>query len=166
MKFRFLATVLAALLAALAQPALAQDKIYRCGNEYTNDAAQARERGCKQVQGGNVTVLESTPKAAPAASAAPASRAATPANAPRVSADDQRARDADARAILEAELRKTEARAQELRAEYNGGTPNRTALELRNPQGYAERTAEIKAQLDRAEADAAGIRRELDRLNK
>jgi hypothetical protein len=79
---------------------------------------------------------------------------------------DQRARDADARAILEAELRKAEARLTDLRREYNDGSPQRTALELRNPQGYIERTAELKASVTRAEADVAGIKRELARLNK
>ena len=43
------------LLIAMAAPAAwAQDRIYRCGNEYTNNATQARERGCKVVEGGNV----------------------------------------------------------------------------------------------------------------
>jgi len=83
-----------------------------------------------------------------------------------VGAADQRARDADARAILEDELRKAEARLADLRREYNDGSPQRTALEMRNPQGYIERTAELKAGVARAEADVAGIRRELGRLNK
>jgi hypothetical protein len=38
--------------------AWAQDRIYRCGNEYTNNATQAKERGCKLVEGGNVTVIQ------------------------------------------------------------------------------------------------------------
>ncbi|RYF06149.1 MAG: hypothetical protein EOO31_10715 [Comamonadaceae bacterium] len=144
-----------------------QDRIYRCGNEYTNNATQAKERGCKPVEGGNVTVLQSTRPNAPATSSGSASTgsaAAAPANSPRVGAVDQRARDSDARAILEAELRKAEARYAELNKEYNNGTPERTALELRNPQGYIERTAELKASLARAESDVAGIKRELARL--
>ena len=44
------------------------------------------------------------------------------------------------------------------------GAPQRSALELRNPQGYIERTAELKAAVTRAEADVAGIKRELGRL--
>ena len=161
---------LLALTAAVAalQPVWAQDRIYRCGNEYTNTATQARERGCKLVEGGNVTVLQgSRPAAAPAAPAGGGGSASTaPANTPRVDTADQRARDADARAILEAELRKAEARLADLRREYNDGSPQRTALELRNPQGYIERTAELKASVTRAEADVAGIKRELARLNK
>ncbi|SDL90187.1 hypothetical protein SAMN05428957_1019 [Oryzisolibacter propanilivorax] len=160
--------VLAAALAA-ALPVGAQDRIYRCGNEYTNQVSQAKERGCRLVEGGNVTVLQATPRrAAPAAtpSAPAAAASASPAGAPRVATADQRARDADARAILEDELRKAESRLAELRREYNDGAPQRTALELRNPQGYLERTAELKAGVARAEADVAGIRRELGRLNR
>jgi len=78
--------------------------------------------------------------------------------------NDQRARDADARAILEAELRKAEARHAELLREYNDGAPERNALDLRNPQRYMERTAELKASVARSESDLAGIRRELARL--
>ncbi|WP_367068208.1 hypothetical protein [Oryzisolibacter sp. LB2S] len=154
-------------LALMLQPAWAQDRIYRCGNEYTNNATQAKERGCKLVEGGNVTVLQGSRPAAPApaaASRASSSGSASPANAPRVDAADQRARDADARAILDAELRKAEARLEDLRKEYNDGNPQRTALEMRNPQGYIERTAELKAAVARAEADVAGIKRELARL--
>ena len=156
------------VIAALLQPAWAQDRIYRCGNEYTNNAAQAKERGCKLVEGGNVAVVEGTrPAAAPAGGAAPSGSkaASSPANAPRVGAADQRARDADARAILDAELRKAETRLADLRKEYNDGSPQRSALELRNPQGYIERTAELKAAMTRAEADVAGIKRELGRLS-
>lgn len=160
-------TVLMAL-AALAPAAWSQDRIYRCGNEYTNNASQARERGCKLVEGGNVTVVQgSRPSAAPASSqgaGSTAAPAASPSNAPRVDANDQRARDSDARAILEAELRKAEARLAELSKEYNNGEPQRTALELRNPQVYMERTAELKAAVARAESDVAGIKRELARL--
>lgn len=156
------------VVAAMLQPAWAQDRIYRCGNEYTNNAAQAKERGCKLVEGGNVTVVEGTrPAAAPAGGAAAPSgskAAASPPNAPRVAATDQRARDADARAILQDELRKAETRLAELRKEYNDGFPQRSALEMRNAQIYIERTAELKTAVTRAEADVAGIKRELGRL--
>lgn len=147
----------------LAPVAHAQDRIYRCGNEYTNNVSQAKERNCKLVEGGNVTVVEGARAPAKAAGAAPAA-APSPSSAPRVDNNDQRARDADARAILEAELRKAEARHAELLKEYNDGAPERNALDLRNPQRYMERTAEIKASIARSESDIAGIRRELGRL--
>lgn len=161
------------IIAALPVAAFAQDRIYRCGNEYTNNATQAKERGCKLVEGGNVTVIQgSRPSGGGGAasgggsSAASSSSAtsASPAGAPRVTNNDQRARDSDARAILESELRKAEARHAELVKEYNGGQPERNALDLRNPQRYIERTAELKASVARSESDIAGIKRELSRL--
>ena len=152
------------IIAAMLQPAWAQDRIYRCGNEYTNNAAQAKERGCKLVEGGNVTVLQGPRPAAAAPGGGAGASGSPPANAPRVDAADQRARDADARAILDAELRKAESRLADLRKEYNDGSPQRSALELRNPQGYIERTAELKAAVTRVEADIAGIKREIGRL--
>ena len=164
-------TLITLLLIAAAIPAVqAQDRIYRCGNEYTNNAQQAKERGCKLVEGGNVTVVQGT---RPASAAAPAaggggaaapSSATSPANAPRVSNNEQKSRDSDARAILESELRKAETRHAELLKEYNNGAPERNALDLRNPQRYTERTAEIKASLSRSESDIAGIKREIARL--
>ncbi|MFN7154469.1 MAG: hypothetical protein ACK4OE_12345 [Acidovorax sp.] len=163
-------TLITLIVIAASAPAVwAQDRIYRCGNEYTNNATQAKERGCKLVEGGNVTVVQGTrPAAAAAAPAAggigAAAPAASPSNAPRVSNNDQKARDADARAILESELRKAEARHADLAKEYNNGAPERNALDLRNPQRYMERTAELKASVARSESDIAGIKRELARL--
>ena len=162
-------TLISLLLIVVAAPAAwAQDRIYRCGNEYTNNAAQARERGCKLVEGGNVTVVQGTRPAAAAApqsaSAGGAAPAASPPSAPRVSSNDQKARDSDARAILESELRKAESRHAELVKEYNNGAPERNAIDLRNPQRYIERTAELKASVARSESDIAGIKREIARL--
>ena len=170
--------LLAVLLGSIASLSTvwAQDRIYRCGNEYTNSPGQAKERGCKLVEGGNVTVVQGTrtaPAFAPAAptgagissnntKAAPA--ASSPPSAPRVDQSAQRARDADARAILESELRKSETRLAELQAEYNQGAPQRNALDLRNTQHFMERTAALKDKVARAESDVAGIRRELGRL--
>ena len=158
-------------LCACLPAAWSQDRIYRCGNEYTNNATQAKERGCKVVEGGNVTVLQSQrPAAAPSSgggggsSASSSGSASAPANTPRVGASDQRARDSDARAILESELRKAEARQPELAREYNNGMPEKSALELRNTQAYQDRLAALKASLARADSDVAGIKRELARL--
>lgn len=161
------------LIAATVPAAWAQDRIYRCGNEYTNNAQQARERGCRLVEGGNVTVVQGRRPAgtasAPTTSAAPATGGSTastasPTAAPRATSSDQKARDSDARAILESELRKAEARHAELLKEYNNGAPERNALDLRNPQRYMERTAELKANVARSESDIAGIKREIARL--
>ena len=163
------------LLLATAGAALAQDVIYRCGNEYTNNVSHAKAKGCKPVDGSGVTVIHGTrPSAASSGggAAAPAKpRPAAPASAATASpapvrSDNtaQKARDSDARAILQTELNKAQTKLTELKTEYNDGNPVRSALELRNPQGYPERVEKLKADVKRQESDVAGIRRELDRL--
>ncbi|MEO0004023.1 MAG: hypothetical protein RLZZ22_1715 [Pseudomonadota bacterium] len=156
------------LLAALALPATAAaDKVWRCGNEYTNQPGDAKARGCKPVEGGNLTVIEglkpqggSRAPAHVARSGAPAARA----DSERVESAEQRARDTDARAILEAELRKAEARQVELRQEYQAGEPEKRPEELRHPALHQQRAAALKEQLARADADVAALRRELARM--
>lgn len=162
-----------ATMAALASvvPALAQERIFRCGNEYTNDAEMARSRGCKPLDGGNITIIQgTTPQAAPKP-AAPAGRPATSPPAPsarsngeRVDSTEQRARDSDARAILDAELRKAQDRLAQAQKAYANGAPEKEGIESRNHQRYLDRVAELKAAVARAEADVAGIQRELTRL--
>ncbi|MDR2298487.1 MAG: hypothetical protein LBE30_09120 [Comamonas sp.] len=160
------------LLMTIVTAAWSQDVIYRCGNEYTNNVSQAKAKGCKPVDGSGVTVIHGTrPSGGGGSGAAPAPKAARPAAAASsspapVRSDNaaQKARDSDARAILQSELNKAQARLNSLRAEYNDGNPVRTALELRNPQGYPERVEKLKADIARQESDVAGIRRELDRL--
>jgi hypothetical protein len=148
---------------------VAQDRIYRCPGspvEYTNDAAVAKARGCKPMEGGNVTVVQGTrPAASGSSSAAGVSRpAAAPSAGPRVESGDQRARDADARVILESELKKAEARHAELIKEYNNGEPDKVGGEARNHQKYLDRVAGLKASIARNESDIAGIKRELARF--
>jgi hypothetical protein len=147
------------LAGLLTSPVFAQERIYRCGNEYTNAATAAQKGNCKPIAGGNVTVV---PSQRPAVQAArPASSTA---NGARVDAPEQRARDADARLILESELKKAEARRAELLAEYNNGEPEKLGPETRNHQKYLDRVAALKAGIERVESDIAGIQRELARL--
>ncbi len=161
MKTSHLLVLTAGLALAQAQ-AQAQERVWRCGNEYTNNAAAAQQRGCKLVEGSNVTVVQSPRPNAPAASSAGAARA--PASGARVDETSQRTRDTEARAVLEAELRKAEAQHAELLKEYNNGEPEKQGSESRNYQKYLDRVAEMKTQIARNESDIAGIRRELDRL--
>lgn len=155
---------LTALAALLAGTAFAQGPIYRCGNEYTNTVPEAQKAHCKLIEGGNVTVVQGF--RAPAATAAPQPvRVATASpTAPRVDSAEQKARDSDARLILEAELKKAEARQAELQREYNSGEPEKRGDEARNYQKYIDRVADLKASLARNESDIAGIRRELSRV--
>jgi hypothetical protein len=149
---------------ALSGAAQAQTKIWRCGNTYTNNEAQAKAGGCKVVEGGNVTVVEGTKPHG--ANAAPmGNNGVRVATAPqRVDSADQKARDAEARSILESELKKAEARQQDLLKEYNNGEPEKQGAEGRNYQKYLDRVAELKASIARNESDIAGLKREISRL--
>ena len=144
---------------------LAQQPIYRCGNEFTNTVSDPLARGCQRVEGASVSVpaprpLKAQPAALPRAGTTPQGG---PIAGARVDAQEQRARDADARQILSAELKRAEARQLELQRDYNQGEPERRADESRNYQKYMDRVAEIKASLARNESDIASIRRELAR---
>lgn len=142
--------------------AQAQSQIFRCGTEYTNNPTPEQKKTCKELDGGNVTVIQA-PKAK--GSSANKSPVPVPPTADQVKVDPsvQKARDSDARAILESEQRRAEQRVAELQREYNGGQPERRGEEVRNQQRYSERIALLKDSLARAEADLAGIRRELSR---
>ncbi|TPG23484.1 hypothetical protein [Variovorax guangxiensis] len=147
-------------------PAQAQERVWRCGNEYTNNAADAQKRGCKVMEGGNVTVVQNPRPAGGGGSASSGGSAAVraPVGSPRVEGSDQRARDGEARTVLQSELRKAEARRAELVKEYNNGEPEKQGSEARNYQKYLDRVADMKAEMTRTDSDIAGIRRELGRL--
>ncbi len=131
----------------------ADERIYRCGNEYTNNVSEAQAKTCKLIAGGNITVIQAV-KAPPAKTAA----------GQRPESADQRAKESDARMILEAELRRADAKQAELLREYNNGEPERQGPETRNNQKYLDRVAELKSAIARNDADIAGIKRELARL--
>ena len=155
---------IAACVALAAAPAAAQDRIYRCGNEYTNGKVDKR-KDCKLVEGGNVTVISGyrLPAAAPRAGGGSSGGGGgtSVANSPA-----QRARDADARAILENELKRAEDVQAQLERDYNNGQPEKNALEMRNPAFYNERVSKMKDAIDRNKSDIEGIRRELARFSK
>lgn len=157
--------VLISLLTLICSAATAQDRIYRCGNEYTNTVPANRAKECKLIEGGNVTVVPGTRPAAQAPAGGDAAKVVTaPAGSPKVDNSEQKARDADARAILESELRKAEARLADLQKEYNNGEPEKQGGEAKNYQKYLDRVAALKEAVARAEADVAGIKREIARL--
>ena len=149
--------------AACLTPTWAQERIYRCGNEYTNNATTAKAKGCKPMEGGNITIIQGpTPQATTAPRAAAQSSAPKP--APRNDSAEQRARDSDAKLILESELRKAEQRLAQAQKAYAGGQPEKEGIESRNHQRYLDRVAELKASVARAESDVSGLRRELGRM--
>ncbi len=142
--------------------AQAQDRIFRCGNEYTNSPSPAQKKDCKQIDGGNVTVVPAT-KPNPSAGNRAGGQQVASVDQPRVDPAQQKARDSDARTILEGELRRAESRLADLQRDYNNGQPDKKTDELRNVARYQERVAELKASITRAEADVTGIKRELQR---
>jgi len=155
------------LLAALvALPAWAQgaDKpVYRCpGNPvlYTDtlSAKEAKDKGCRTLEGAPITVIQSVkPRGG---TPVPSSRGS---EGSRVEASEQKARDTDARRILESELKKEEDALAALQKEYNAGQPDRNGDE-KNYQKYLDRVAEMKASIARKESDVAALKRELGKL--
>ena len=141
---------------------------YKCaGNEYTDKPQTSKNGGCKLLEGGNVTVVQGTRVfgAEPPVRVASLTPKATSnsSSGQRTDSAEQKTRDSDSRGILEAELRKAEAKQAELLKEYNNGEPDRNALEIKNPQRYVDRVAELKANIARNDSDIAGIKRELGR---
>ncbi len=161
-----------AVSAAYAQAQTAERPIYRCPSAngitpYTNDKVEADRQKCTLLTGGNVTVVTGTKVAgAPSASPAPVRVAAAPQAGSRIDGAEQRSRDSDSRAILEAELKKAEAKQAELLKDYNNGEPDKIGGEAQNHQKYLDRVAEMKANIARNDSDIAGIKRELGRNPK
>lgn len=165
MKF---ALILSLAAMVLATNAYAQTRIWRCGNTYTNDEAQAKAHGCKTVEGGNVTVVQGTRvNGAAAPSNSTVRVTGTPsAGGQRVDAKEQDKRDAEARTILESELKRAETRQSDLLKEYNNGEPEKMGPEHKNHQKYLDRVADMKAGLERNARDIEGLKRELGRTTQ
>lgn len=166
MKHTLLISTLSFVLAFFGSAASAQ--IYRCNGaaggapEYINNAKDAQARGCKAMEGGNVTVVQGTPvQKVPVrvASVGPAG------GATRIDGGaEQKARDNDSRSILESELKKAEAKLAEQQSDYNNGEPEKQGIEGRNYQRYLDRVAELKDGISRNQSDIAGLKREISRL--
>ena len=75
----------------------------------------------------------------------------------------QRARDSDARKILEDELRTEEERLGAMQKDFNNGQPERQGDE-KNYQKYLDRVNEMRSSITRKQADIAALRRELQKL--
>lgn len=167
---------LAATLAfAVHGPAAAQDAakpVYRCPGPpvlYTDavSPAEARERGCRSIEGAPITIVQAQrPKASLSAASAGTSPTTSPTTRPadsRIDPAAQRARDSDARRILGDELKREEERLGIMQKDFNNGEPERRGDE-RNFQKYQDRVADMKASILRKEADIAAIRREMGKL--
>jgi hypothetical protein len=135
--------------------------MWRCpGNEYNNtlSAKEARDKGCKTIEGAPITVIQG-PKPRAAGPSATAPTSSGPAGT-KVDPADQRARDSDARRILEAELKREEDRLTTMKSEYANGQPERQGNE-QNYQKYLDRVADMKSAIERKAGDIAALRREI-----
>jgi hypothetical protein len=134
-------------------------RIYRCGNAYTNQPDPALN--CKPLAGGSVTVIEGTRVQGVSAVSPGTNVSSGPA---KVDSNEQRQRDIQAHAVLQAELQKAQRQHAELLREWHNGEPERRGDEHRQPAKYQDRVAQLRAALQRTEADIAGLQRELSRL--
>ena len=146
----------------------ASAQIYRCvgadgkSTEYINNAKDAQLRGCKTMEGGNVTMVQGTPvQRAPAVRVA---SAGSPTGNRTDGSPDQKARDSDSRSILASELKKAESKLVEQQKEFNNGEPEKQGIEGRNYQRYLDRVADLKDSITRNQSDIAGLKREISRL--
>ena len=145
--------------------------VYRCPGPpvlYTDALStdEARERGCRTIEGAPITVIQATkPRPATAGTGAGAGSGASGARSGEGKVDPaaQRQRDGDARRILEAELKREEDKLVVHKRDYNNGEPERRGEE-RNFQRYLDRVAEMKAGIARTESDIAALKREIAKL--
>ncbi|MES1162799.1 MAG: hypothetical protein ABUL50_07025 [Rhizobacter sp.] len=157
MSHRSIVTCSLLVLGLCAGGAARADVTYKCpGNTYSNtlSAKEAKDKGCTVLDNAPITVIQAQkPRTG-------ASNASSPGTG-RVDPAEQRARDTDARRILEAELRREEERLAQMKTDYNNGTPDKLGAESKNYQKYLDRVAEMKAAITRKEGDIAALKREL-----
>jgi LAS superfamily LD-carboxypeptidase LdcB len=136
---------------------LAQEAVYRCGQVITNDAAQAKREKCQLLESGAVVTIPSAQKAVAVTQNSHASlnkaSSLKPRQATAAKSLEQNARDADAKAIIESELKKTETQLVDWRKQYAG---------LSAEQDIEKKLA-LKQQIARGEADVISLKRELKR---
>jgi hypothetical protein len=134
--------------------------MYRCpGNDYKNTitAKEAERLGCKKIEGAPVTIIQMTkPRPGAGVPSAVASGA-------RIDPVAQRARDSDARRILEAELKTEEDKLAGMQKEFNDGQPERLGEE-KNYQKYVDRVSDMRAAIARKQIDIEAIKREIKKL--
>lgn len=159
-----LATAAAVLATLSAQAPAYADDVYLCTGpngvpEYRNSG---NVKGCRKLALPDVVTVPGT-RSPRSAGAAPAPAQSN--GFPRVDSATQKARDGERRQVLEAELVEEERKLQALKTEYNNGQPERQGNE-RNYQKYLDRTAQLKSDIERSQANVDSIRRELGNLKE
>ena len=150
------------------------DAVWRCGSLITNQPVGGQ--ACELMSTLAPTVIEGTrvnpgaSRAANGIASGPAGLAArnvvsSPASeSPRRPAQDMAPNRAQARDLLQAELKDQEARLQDLLGQWKQGQPKPLPDHVQGSQAHLDRVSAIRQQLLRTEADIAALRRELARL--
>lgn len=160
--------VLALMCALCMSHALADQAIYQCGKEITNQPLEPHN--CRKLDISSSIQIEGTRvQAPPALQPAPTMPLALQSNAPvnspstqAVSANAQQ-RQAQSRTILEDEWQKLSAQHAEMVRLYKQGQPTLTPGESLHQPQYKQRVHDMKQQLQRLERDMQALQRELKR---
>ncbi len=144
--------------------ALADQAVYKCGQEITNQPNDPSQ--CQKLLISNPTQIEGTrvqngqsPKPVSAVSGTAAERISIPPTKPQ----DALQRNVQARTVLEDEWQKLSAKQAEMVRVFNGGQPALQEGEsLQNPQ-YKRRVADMQIQIERMARDLMALKRELSR---
>lgn len=129
--------------------------IWKCGNAYTNQPIT--NELCVLMPQTNVTVIEGTKVANQTPSASVVSSV-------KIDPQQQRERDAQAKKILNEEMTRIDQRLIELKKQWNNGEVARSANEAAQSVSYLQRVEKLKIEILRAQADLAGVQREIARL--
>jgi len=156
--------ILLMALPCFAGLALADQAVYKCGQEITNQPNDPSQ--CQKLLISNPTQIEGTriqngqsPKPVSAVSGIAAERISIPPNNPQ----DALQRNVQARTVLEDEWQKLSAKHAEMVRVFNGGQPALQEGEsLQNPQ-YKRRVADMQIQIERLARDLMALKRELSR---
>jgi hypothetical protein len=165
MRFMPMRTPVFLILACSGVLAQAGNTVYRCPGPpvlYTSEITdkEAKDRGCRTIENAPITVV-APPKPRPVSGGSDSSARAG--NGNRVDAGEQRARDSDARKILDGELKKEEDALAAMQKDFNNGEPERQGGE-RNYAKYQERVEGMREAINRKQADIAAIKREIAKL--
>lgn len=154
----------------VAGAALAQQAIYRCGQEYTNAPSDASR--CERVSTPAITVIPGTRVQTPqpgaglqsATGQGPGQGAAASSPAPTgpISAVSGQ-REQMARSILSAELEQVRQRHARLLQAYQQAEAERRSDDTQGSEPYLERQARLQAALERSQRDIDSLQRELAR---
>jgi hypothetical protein len=156
---KWLAFVFASVVLMFAFSVEAQQAVYRCGQEITNQPLDPLL--CQQLSTSQPTQIEGT--RVQASSQQALGRAAPAQMGSSVEAQD---RQLQARTILEDEWQRLSVQYAELVQAYNRGQPMPLAGESVHQPNYQQRAQSLKVQLFRMERDMQALQRELSRYGK